>query len=70
MNLYRFRSFDGRYRALTVDRNGERLPAEQYSWQFLGPERVDEQSVERLGLNAAEITAHVAKDGYLLLPSS
>lgn len=64
MEYYRFRSSDGRLRALARDRTGSRLPSDRCDWHFLGRQVVD----DRLGLAPDELAARVRADGYCLLP--
>ena len=69
MRFYRFRSSDGRIRALVQDRSGSALPHERYAWEFLGPMTVDETVSARHGLAPEAIASRVDQDGYFILPT-
>lgn len=68
MEFYRFTSADGRARALTADRAGRALPGGFDRWALLGPMLLDEAAPRRLGVSAEHVAAHVARDGYFILP--
>lgn len=70
MNAFRFRTADGRTRAVSVDRHGERLPDGLQEWQLLGPMDIDDTQARRLGVPPAAIRTALDGQGYFILPVS